>query len=393
MRAFGKGVLWLLVLVLIAASIFFFGVLPKSIDKKTNVVVPHAPYQISDQARALHKTLRVADLHSDMLLWNRDPAKRQKRGHTDFVRLREGAVALQVFATVTFVPKGMNETANTADSDAMTALTIAQRWPRATWGSLFERAKYQAQRLQALEKSSNGAFVFARTKSDLQNALNARDTNKNILVGVMETEGAHPLEGKIENVDKLYAEGFRMFGLQHFFDNELGGSLHGLSKAGLSPFGREVVTAMTAKGMIIDVAHSSLKTVEDVLEMTDAPILISHTGIVSLCEHPKRNIPDHLLSQIAQRGGLIGVGYWEMAVCDTSPDGIAKMIMHGVKTFGVDHIALGSDYDGGTTTTFDTSELAVLTDALLKHGMPEADIRKVMGENQIAFFLKNLPDA
>ena len=209
---------------------------------------------------------------------------------------------------------------------------------------------------------------------------------------MLATEGAHPLEGKIENLDRLYDAGFRMIGLQHFFDNKLGGSLHGVEKGGLTPFGREVVKRIVEKDMMIDVAHSSLQVVEDVLALTDAPMVVSHTGILSLCENNKRNIPDGLMQKIADRGGLIGIGYWEMAVCDTTPDGIAKMLIYGAEKFGVGAIALGSDFDGAVTTRLDTSELVAITDALLRQGMSEPDIRKVMGENQIAYFLKHLPD-
>jgi len=355
-------------------------------------VLAHSPYEISDKAKALHADLRVADLHADTLLWKRNPSKQHSRGQTDLPRFRAGSVAVQVFATVTFVPGGMNETANKMENDRMTLLTIAQAWPMRTWGSIFERAMYQSERLHKVQKKSDGNFVIAKTKQDLRDALKRRALNQDVLVGVLATEGAHPLEGDMANLDKLYDAGFRMIGLQHFFDNKLGGSLHGVSKSGLTPFGKDVVRKIVDKGMMLDVAHSSIKTVEDVLTTTDAPMVVSHTGILSLCKHPKRNIPDRLMQQIADRGGLIGVGYWEMAVCDTTPDGVAKMLIHGAEKFGVDHIALGSDFDGAVTTKFDTSELAALTDALLRQGMTEADIRKVMGENQIAYFLKHLPD-
>ena len=392
MKKFRKILGWLLVLVLIGAGVFFFKILPEKVDNEANVVLAHAPYKVSDKAKKLHASLRVADLHADTLLWKRNPAKRQTRGQTDLPRFRQGGVAVQVFATVTFVPGGMNETANKMEKDRMTLLTIAQAWPPRTWNSIFERAMYQSERLHKIQKNSDGNFVIARTKKDLRDALKLRTLNNDILVGVLATEGAHPLEGDLANLDKLYDAGFRMIGLQHFFDNKLGGSLHGVSKSGLTPFGKDVVRKIVNKGMMIDVAHSSIKTVEDVLAITDAPMVVSHTGILSLCNHPKRNIPDRLMQQIADRGGLIGVGYWEMAVCDITPDGIAKMLIHGAQKFGVDHIALGSDFDGAVTSKFDTSELAALTDALLRQGMSEADIRKVMGENQIAYFLRHLPD-
>ncbi len=392
MKKFLKWSVLLLILLGLGGAYYFFKILPVTVDKKMNVVFDHAPYEVSQAAKDLHANLRVADLHADTLLWKRDPSKRQTRGQTDFPRLRDGSVALQVFSTVTFVPKNLNENSNTTDSDQMVLLTAAQGWPKRTHHSIYERALYQAERLHKAQEAANGDFVIAKTKADLKKALQDRQANKNVLVGVLATEGAHPLEGKIENLDNLYDAGFRMIGLQHFFDNELGGSLHGATKSGLTPFGKQVVKAVVEKGMMIDVAHSSVKVVEDVLAVTDAPMVISHTGIVSLCNHPKRNIPDRLMHQITERGGLIGVGYWEMAVCDTSPEGVAKMLIHGAKTFGVDHIALGSDFDGAVKTAFDTSELVAVTNALLKQGMSEADIAKVMGENQIAYFLKHLPD-
>jgi membrane dipeptidase len=391
MKKFLKTLAWLLALSLISAGFYFFKVFPPKADANMNLVLKHEPYKISDEAQGLHANMRVADLHADTLLWKRNPAKRHTYGQTDLPRFREGQVALQVFSTVTFVPGNMNTTANKMEKDQMRLLTVLQSWPRRTWNSIFERAVYQAERLHKLQESSNGSFVIAKTKSDLRDAMSRRTDNNDIIVGVLATEGAHPLEGDITNLGKLYDAGFRMIGLQHFFDNKLGGSLHGVSKSGLTPFGKEVVRKIVDKGMMIDVAHSSIETVEDVLALTDAPIVISHTGILSLCNHEKRNIPDKLLQQIADRGGLIGVGYWETAVCDTTPDGIAKMLIHGAGKFGVDHIALGSDFDGSVTTSLDTSELVAITDALLRQGMVEPDIRKVMGENQIAYFLKHLP--
>ena len=392
MKKFLKIGLSVLILLLIGGYIYAFHILPPKIDAKMNVVFDHAPYKVSAQAKALHSTMRVADLHADTLLWKRDPTHRQTRGQTDFPRLREGSVALQVFATVTFVPGVMQHTGNVMEDDQMVKLTLLQKWPKRTHHSIYERAIYQSERLHKAEKEAGGNFVIARAKTDLRKALAARASNKDILVGVLATEGAHPLEGKIENLDNLYDAGFRMIGLQHFFDNKLGGSLHGVSKGGLTPFGEEVVLAIVEKGMMIDVAHSSIKVVEDVLALTVAPMVVSHTGILSFCDHPGRNIPDRLMQQIADRGGLIGVGYWEMAACDTSPDQIAKMLIHGANKFGVESIALGSDFDGAVKTAFDTSELVALTDALLKHGMSEDDIRKIMGENQIAYFLNHLPD-
>ncbi len=374
----------------LVVAIIFFVVLPPRIDDQMNVVTDHAAYEISPEAQAFHDSLRIADLHSDLLLWARNPTRRYDRGHTDLPRLREGGVVLQVFPSVTKTPSNMNYETNTADSDDITLLAIAQLWPLDTWGSLFARSRYHARRLHRAADASGGDFIVARTAADLRNALVAHATNRDMLVGILATEGGHPFEGEVANIQGLYDEGYRLIGLQHFFDNELGGSLHGISNAGLTEFGREAVAAILDQGMIIDVAHSSQAVVREVLDLTDAPLVVSHTGIRSLCETP-RNISDDLLIEIAARGGLIGIGFWADVTCDDSPAGIARAIMHAVGVLGVEAVALGSDYDGTITTTFDASELAILTQALLEAGMSEDDIRAVMGENQIRFFLQNLP--
>ncbi|NNC37044.1 MAG: peptidase M19 [Acidimicrobiales bacterium] len=374
---------------LLAGGYFVFMHLPTKVDAKMNAVSPRADYSISNDALQLHDQLRVADLHADTLLWKRDPAKRHTFGQTDLPRFRQGGVVVQVFSTVTFVPAGQNEQSNAAKGDLIRQLAMAQGWPPSTWFSIYERAAHQARGLKRLESDN---FIIAYTKTDLIEGLKAREVQDDMLIGILATEGAHPLEGKLNNIDRLYDHGFRLIGLQHFFDNKLGGSLHGAEKGGLTPFGKQAVERMVGKGMMIDVAHSSIKVVEDVLKLTDAPLIVSHTGILSLCDHPARNIPDRLMQQIADGGGLIGIGYWEMAVCDTSPDGIADMLIHGANQFGVDHIALGSDFDGSIKAEFDTSQLALLTNALMRKGMNEADIAKVMGENLIAYLSRNLPD-
>ncbi len=364
---------------------YFFLVAPSSVDDKLNAVIPHEAYKISDAAKTLHATIPVADLHADTLLWARDPARRHKRGHTDAPRLIEGGVRLQVFTAVTKSPPGQNYEENEADKDQLTQLMVAQRWPVRTWGSLFGRALYQAARLRELEKMSNGAVRMTLNRADLQAAI-----DNNQLAGVYGIEGAHPLEGDIGNLDRLYDAGLRVIGLQHFFDNALGGSLHGMSNQGLTDFGRAVVAAAEEKQMIVDVAHSSEATVRDVLAMTTRPVIVSHTGLKGHCDSA-RNISDDLMVEIADAGGLIGVGYWDGAVCEPTMENIAAAIHYAVGLVGAGHVALGSDFDGSTTVPFDASELPALTQALMDEGLDDETIRAVMGENAVRFFLENLP--
>ncbi len=377
----GGGVL---IVAAIGAALFFF-VIPARFDAKMNAVIAHAPYEISDAARALHATIGTADLHADTMLWMRDPLKRHARGHVDLPRLKDGGVALQVFTAVTKTPSGLNYEGNDADTDDLTALMVAQRWPLATWGSLFARAEYQGGRLADLERRADGAFIYVKTAQQLRSAIAA-----DALAGIYGIEGAHPLEGALDNIDRLYDAGMRVMGLQHFFDNELGGSLHGRSGAGLTPFGRDAVKRAAATGIIIDVAHSSEAVVRDVLAISERPLIVSHTGLKGHCDSP-RNISDALMKEVADAGGLVGVGFWEGAICNPTPDGIAGAIVYAVDLLGEEHVALGSDFDGAATEPFDVSELAALTQALMDAGLDDQTIRAVMGGNAVRFFLENLP--
>ncbi len=383
MRTFGKWLGRLLLLAVIGLAAFlWFG--PGIADKQMNRVSYTGPYPVSTAAAALHGDMIVGDWHADTMLWTRDINKRNDRGHVDLPRLIEGGVGLQVFTAVTKSPSGLNYDANSAEAwDDITTLSVAQLWPPRTWTSLLERAIYQAEKLHEAESDSDGWLKIIRSRADLDAVLAARAGGETVVGGVLGIEGAHPLELKLENLDRLEAAGHRVIGLQHFFDNGLGGSLHGLSGRGLTDFGREVVKEIEARGLVLDLAHSSPQVAWDVLDITDMPLIVSHTGLHSFCP-VKRNFPDDLMIAIAQTGGTIGMGYWDEVACDRiEPAGIAAMIKAAIDILGEDHVSLGSDYDGTVLTGFDTSELPALTSALLDAGVPEAQIRKVMGENLV----------
>ena len=385
-KAFGTGFLLIFIIVLL-----ILWLVPPSIERGKNQVTPHDPYPVSEDALALHRSLIVADLHTDSLLWSRDLSKKSTYGHADLPRLQEGNVAIQIFPAVTKSPRGMNYDSNPADAtDNITLLAIAQTWPPRTWNSLTQRALYQAEKLQRLQGREPEKVKIVRTSEDLRNVLTERQNGSKKLAALLATEGSHALDGRLANIQSLYDAGYRMMGLQHFFDNKLGGSLHGVSNEGLTDFGRAAVTLMEELNIIVDVAHSSPQVVQDTLDITNRPIIVSHTGMRGLCETP-RNISDSLMRRIASKGGLIGIGYWEDAICDDSPAGIARMISYAVNVVGVDAVALGSDFDGAVTTGLDSSELAAVTQALMDEGFAESDIRRVMGENVRDFLLKWLP--
>ena len=389
-----KKIGMILALLLLAAVVAVLVVAPGQVERGLNRLEPAAAGVATDaRAAALHQSLFVSDLHADSLMWARDFLQRADRGHVDLPRLVEGNVALQVLTTVTRSPHGLNYERNDADArDDITLLALVQRWPPRTWNSLAERALYQAERLDGFVARSQGQLRLIRSRGDLE-ALVARRAAGDPAVGVvLGTEGSHALDGKLENIGRLHAAGFRIMSLQHFFDNELGGSLHGTSGEGLSDFGREALAEMLRRRIIVDVAHSSPAVVEDVLAATDAPLLVSHTGTYGHCPGP-RNIPDALMQRIAARGGLVGIGFWAEAVCDASPAGIAAALAAAVDLLGEDAVALGSDFDGAVITTIDAAGLPAITAALLARGMDERRIAKLMGGNARDFLRRHLPPA
>jgi len=379
------------VLLALTGLVIYLTFAPRLVDDSLNVVLPHQVYSISKPANQLHKTLLIGDWHADSLLWNRDLGKEMSYGHLDIPRMQRGNIGLQMFTTVTKSPMGLNNISNQADAlDSITLLAIAQRWPISTWSSLTERALYQGQKLHELIARESDHLMLITSQSELQQLVQRRTINSNFIGALLGTEGSHALEGDLDNIQRLFDKGFRMMSLQHFFDNKLGGSLHGISGGGLTVFGREAVVKMTELGIMLDVSHSSEKVVAEVLALTDRPLLVSHTGFQGHCLSP-RNISDSLMQAIAEQGGLIAVGYWDSAVCGTSPATVAQAIIYGINLVGEDHVALGSDFDGTVTTAFDGGELQAVTHELLKAGLTETQIRKVMGANMLGYLQRNLP--
>ncbi|MFQ5878488.1 MAG: dipeptidase [Acidobacteriota bacterium] len=374
----------------VAGTIAFFTVVPGYVDRQLNAVEALPPHRVSQEAIRLHERLFVADLHSDLLLWSRDPLARADHGHTDLPRLREGNVALQVFSVVSKVPKGQNYDRNDSRSDRITPLIVAQRWPLATWRSLKQRALYQARRLTKAAARSQGKLVWIRSAADLERFVERREAEPKITAALLAIEGLHVLEGELRTLEVLYEAGFRMMGLAHFFDNEVAGSAHGVDKGGLTPLGQQVVRRMEELGILVDLAHASPQTVEEVLDRATRPVVVSHTGVQGTCPGP-RNLSDAQIRRIAANGGVIGIGFWAGAVCAIDPPSIARAMRYAVDLAGIDHVALGSDFDGSTHTYFDAAGLVQLTDALLEAGFGEEQIRKIMGSNALRLLKETLP--
>ena len=371
------------VALIVTASIFaavrFFAITPGYIDRAQNRVVP-VQLGITAAARDLHATLDVADMHADSLLWKRDLLERADHGHVDLPRLIGGHYALQVFSSVTKSPKGQNYDSNRADSDTIRDLAVIDLQPIRTWSSLLQRSLWHAEKLRGFADRSGGRLRLITAQTDIDRLLADRQNGSSAVGGMLSIEGLHDIEGDIANLDVLYAAGFRMAGLAHFFDNDVAGSMHGVNKGGLTALGRQVLRRMETIGMVVDVAHASHATVADVLAMATRPVVFSHGGVQATCK-VNRNLTDDEIRGIAKTGGVIGIGYWSGAICSTNPRDAARAIAYVRDLVGIDHVGLGSDFDGSTTTAFDASQVVAVTQALLNAGFSEADIRKVMGSN------------
>lgn len=349
------------------------------------------PRPVSDRARDLHRRLWIADLHADSLLWGRDLLDRSGRGQVDVPRLIDGNVALQVLAVTTQSPRHINLERNDDRSDDVILLALALGWPPATWRCLLPRALHLAHRADDMAARADGRFRIIRSRADLADYEAARRERPAITAALLSIEGAHALDGDPANVEVVADAGFRMMSPSHFFDNAFGGSAHGIEKGGLTERGREMVERMEARRMLVDVAHASVATVDDVLALATRPVVASHTGLRGCCDNV-RNLSDEHARGIAATGGVLGIGFWPTACGGEDVDAIARSVAYAVDVAGAEHVALGSDFDGAVPVPFDATGMIQLTEALLGAGLDEPTIAGVMGGNVRRLLAEALPD-
>jgi membrane dipeptidase len=366
------------------------GALVARSERRLNAVGSPPPYRPSDRAREIHARSTVVDLHADSLLWGRDLLKRGDRGHVDVPRLVEGGTAIQVFAVTTKVPRNLNIERNDDRTDDILLVAIARGWPPATWRSLLARAEYQAGRLQSFADGSGGRLTLIRQRGDLEAFLTRRATDPRIVGGLLAIEGAHALDGDPANVERLAAAGYRMVAPTHFFDNDFAGSAHGVERGGLTRLGSELIGRLDGASVIVDLAHASARTIEDVLAMATRPVVASHTGVRGTADNA-RNLSDEQLRGIAATGGMVGIGFWPTATGGDDAASIGRAIAYAAGVIGVEHVGLGSDFDGAVPVPFDASGLALVTESLLAHGFDEAAIGRIMGGNAIDLLRQCLP--
>lgn len=382
-----KKFLKILLTVVVIAAALFFVFAPGYIDRSKNTVLGKP--DLSTKPIWYDSISFIADLHCDELLWDRDLIIKHDHGHVDLPRLQQANVAFQVFTIVSKTPKNQNYESNSDKTDNIGLLSFAQLRAPKTWFSIKARALSQCRQLHHYAEESNGNFRVISSGAELQQLINDRKFNKKLVGGLLGLEGAHCLEGDLNNLDLFYQQGVRYIGLAHFFDNEWAGSAHGEQKYGMTAKGRQLVAKMDSLHILIDLAHASPQTIQDVFLSTTGPLIVSHTGVQGICNNV-RNLSDAQLIEIGKRNGLVGIGLWETAVCGTDAAATAKSIRYAVDKIGIDKVAIGSDFDGAIAAPFDITGFPVLVNELLKQGFNRTEIEKIMGGNIRDFFLRNL---
>lgn len=384
--------IWLTLAALAAVLIGAFFWLGANVERFLNRVVPAPLPRVSEAARSLHAASFVVDLHADTLLFGRDLLARSEIGQVDLPRLREGGVGLQLFTAPTKTPWPIARDGTSADGFDVLTLAGVARLDRFAFASPLARARLLAERLADAVVRADGGLRLVRSRADLEALLAARRSDPSVVGALYGLEGAHALEGDPQQLETVFEFGVRMIGLAHFFDNAFVGSSYGVEKHGLTPRGRALVRAMEARGVVVDLAHVSPRGVADVLALATKPVLVSHTGVRGTCDN-QRNLSDEQVRAVAANGGVIGIGYFELAVCGTKIEHVVAAIRHVVDLVGDTHVALGSDYDGSITAGFDTSRLPALTQALLDDGHSPEAVQRILGGNALRVLRQTLPSA
>jgi membrane dipeptidase len=384
-----KKILRITLLIIIVAAIAFFSLAPGIIDKSMNKVIHTA--SLSDKVSWYDSIPFVADLHCDALLWDRDFLERHDNGHVDLPRMQEANAAFEVFTVVSKTPRGINYDKNSGDTDQIALLSFAQLKSPADWFSMKSRALHQCEQLFEFAEDSDGDFRVITNKKELQQFIADRKSNHKLTSGMLGLEGAQCLENDLGNLEAFYNAGVRYIGLTHFFDNEWAGSAHGVDKGGLTEMGKALIKKMDSLHIIIDIAHVSPKALDDIFAVTSGPVILSHGGVKGTCDNI-RNLSDEQIIEIGKRNGLIGIGMWDTAVCGTDIEATARAIQYVANKIGVDKVAMGSDFDGATITSYDINGFPLIVNSLVKKGFSRQDIEKIMGGNVRDFMLRNLPD-
>lgn len=346
--------------------------------------------RLRQRARKLHKTSIVVDTHNDVTSpitdENFDMGERDASGkiQTDIPRMKEGGLGVEFYA-IYVASKYARE-----GGAARRALDMID--------GVYEQARRHPESLQ-----------MAFTVADIRRIHRSRK-----LAALMGIEGGHAIEDSLSALRQFYKLGVRYMTLTHTNTNNWADSAGGIGNppekrhGGLSDFGREVVAEMNRLGMMVDISHVGDETFWDVIEATKSPIIASHSSCRALTNVP-RNLTDDMLKAIAKNGGVVMINFYNGFIntdyakpgdpmpTKTAQTATLDMLMahfdHAIKVAGIDHVGIGSDFDGVDgmlpAGMEDVSKLPTITYELLKRGYSDADVKKVLGENLLRVMAEN----
>jgi membrane dipeptidase len=320
---------------------------------------------INFMLQTVHRRAFLFDLHNDVMelcVNGYQLGVRHTTNHSDLPRFRDGGVDAQMLSI----------------------------WPDPNQfpSTSYQRSTQMIDSFNVQVARNPATFAQARTSAEI---FQANAAGK--LAGVLGVEGGHAIENDLNKLNVLYQRGARYMTITWNNSTAWATSAADPQSAtrGLSEFGRQVIRTMDSLGMIIDVSHVGIRTIEDILQVTTKPIIASHSGARALRNH-YRNLTDAQIISIAQRGGVVGVVFYPPFLSATGTVNIDTVVRHidYIKNLvGIDYVALGSDFDGIEVTPVgleDVTKFPALTMALLRRGYSPSEVRKILGENYLRVF-------
>ena len=361
--------------------------------------------------KQIHQDLIVVDGHNDVIvesiLPGKDIGKRIKTGHTDLPRLKEGGVDVQVFAV----------------------WSDDKKWKK----NAYKHANDQIDALEKLIANNPDKIELAKSSADIE-----RINKDGKIVALIGIEGGNMIEESLDNLEALYNRGARYLTLTWNYNLPwvTAAAMEVKTKdkkgKGLTEHGKEIIRKMNELGMMVDLSHAGEQTFYDVLSITNKPVLVSHSNAAALTPH-YRNLKDAQLEALKKNGGVVGVNFYSEFLDSNYPkrvkklyykthkkdstnkeisvgkmygalsakgkheanapfENVLKHIDHLVAKAGIDHVAIGSDFDGIESPPQeleDVTKFPVLTKALLERGYSKEDVAKIMGLNFLRVLKEN----
>ncbi len=346
--------------------------------------------KLRERAMKLHRASFVVDTHNDITSpiadEGFDMGARDTSGkiQTDIPRMKEGGLNVEFFS-----------------------IYVAAKYAKE--GGSARRAMEMIDGVYEQVRRHPESLELASTVDDIR-----RIRKSGRIAALMGIEGGHAIEDSLGALRLFYKLGVRYMTLTHTNTNNWADSAGGIGNppekrhGGLSDFGKEVVREMNRLGMMVDISHVGDETFQDVIETTQAPIIASHSSCRALTNVP-RNLTDDMLRALAKNGGVVMINFYNGFIntdyakpgmpvpTKTAQTATLDMLMqhfeHAIQVAGVDHVGIGSDFDGVDGMLppgmEDVSKLPTITYELLKRGHSEADVKKVLGENLLRVMAEN----